>query len=330
MPKSDGQKRKLLLLERIFAEQTDEEHAISLEQITEMLEQKGISANRKTLYQDFEELRMMGIDIGMYKQSRTTVYQQQSRKFDLAELRMLVDAVQSAKFLSDSKSKDLIKKLESLASVYQKKELHHSVTMAGRVKTMNESVIRNVDWLQEAMTKNRQISFRYYQWNMEKALEEKHKDKVYRVSPWMLLVSQDNYYLVAYNPEVHEIRHFRVDKMKRIKMEEEEREGREEFDQVETPTYATAVFGMFSGKVRQVAVEGPAEKVHVLIDQFGKDIPIAKAGGNRFRATVSVVPNHLFLNWLTAVDMKVVWPEDVVEEMRQIVRGLNKDYGMTE
>ncbi len=218
MAKSPNQKLKLLYLMKILLEQTDENHRITMTEIIENLASYNISAERKSLYNDIESLRLYGLDIIGIQEGRTYFYYVGSRRFELAELKLLVDSVQSAKFITAKKSSELIKKLEGLASRYEASKLHRQVFVAGRVKTMNESIYYNVDRIQTAIGENSKITFQYFQWNVEKKMELRHDGAVYKVSPWALSWNDGNYYLIAYDGEKGIIKHFRVENVEK-KME---------------------------------------------------------------------------------------------------------------
>ena len=188
MAKGTNQKLKLLMLAKIFMEETDEEHAIDLQTIIRLLNAQDINADRKTLYLDFEELRRFGLDIIGEQQGRNYYYRLASRDFELPELKLLVDAVQSSKFITDRKSRELIKKLENLVSRHEAEKLNRQVVIVGRVKTMNESVYYNIDKLHDAIGRNRRIRFQYFQWNLKKEPELRHGGARYQVSPWGLVL----------------------------------------------------------------------------------------------------------------------------------------------
>ena len=209
MPRTSNQKLKLLYLADILLTETDEDYPLTLREIISKLKGFDISADRKTLYQDFEVLREYGYDIISEKRGRSCCYFLGERSFELPELKLLVDSVQSAKFITDKKSGVLIKKLESLTSRHLAKQLNRQVVISGRVKTMNESIYYNVDRLHEAINCDRQITFNYFQWNIKKEQELRHDGKLYKVSPWGLMWDDENYYLVAYDAEEEIIKHFR-------------------------------------------------------------------------------------------------------------------------
>ncbi|MBQ1888460.1 MAG: WYL domain-containing protein, partial [Firmicutes bacterium] len=236
--KGDNQKLKMLYLVKLFSEETDDRHYLTMSQIIEKLAECGVNADRKTIYLDLEELRHFGMDIIADKRGRECFYYLGGRDFELPELKLLVDSVQSAKFITDRKSKELIKKLESLASRYEGSQLNRQVFISGRIKTMNESIYYNIDKLHEAIGADSRIRFKYYQWNVEKQMELRRDGAWYEVSPWGLIWDDENYYLVGYDAEEGKIKHYRVDKMLHIEDTGDPREGGDQFKAFNMPSYS--------------------------------------------------------------------------------------------
>ena len=328
MAKGANQKQKLLVLAKLFSEQTDEEHGLTLAEIADMLAARDINADRKTLYQDFEELRRFGLDIVSDHVGHNTYYALASREFELPELKLLVESVQAAKFITDRKSRELIHKLEGLVSVHQAHELHRQVIIAGRVKTMNESIYYNIDKLHTAINADAQIRFQYSQWTVNKEMALRRGGKWYEVSPWFLTWDDENYYLVAYDAADGLVKHYRVDKMQRIKITDVPREGRERVEDFDIARYAKSVFGMFGGEETAVTLEGENGMVGVVIDRFGKDIPIVPVDENHFEASVNVVVSSQFFGWIMALGggVRITGPGPVVKRMRDEVRKLAGQY----
>lgn len=328
MAKGTNQKLKMLYLMKIFMEETDEEHGLTMPQLISRLNTYGVNADRKTVYMDLEELKVFGLDIITEQVGRKWYYYVGARDFELPELKLLVDSVQSAKFMTDKKSNELIGKIESLASKHDAKKLQRQVFITGRVKTMNESIYYNVDKLHEAIGTDSQIEFKYYQWNVNKEMELRRDGAPYQTSPWGLMWDDENYYLVAYSSEDGKIKHFRVDKMLNISLLDKRREGREEFKKFNLPHYTRSLFGMFGGEEKKVTIEADNDLVGVMIDRFGKDIIIAPAGENRFRITVNVAVSPQFFGWIIALGegVKIVGPKDVVEWMKEEARRLAQQY----
>ena len=328
MPRTSNQKLKLLYLADILLTETDEDHPLTLREIISKLKGFDISADRKTLYQDFEVLREYGYDIISEKRGRSCCYFLGERSFELPELKLLVDSVQSAKFITDKKSGTLIKKLESLTSRHLAKQLNRQVVISGRVKTMNESIYYNVDRLHEAINCDRQITFNYFQWNIKKEQELRHDGKLYKVSPWGLMWDDENYYLVAYDAEEEIIKHFRVDKMLRIAISEDKRKGKSCFKDFDLPKYTKSIFGMFGGAPERVTFEAADHMAGVMIDRFGKDLTIIPSGKDHFKASVNVLVSPQFLAWMISLgrDVRITAPANVVDMMRDEIKRLNEMY----
>ena len=312
----NNQKLKLLYLIKIFTEDTDDQHALTLPQIVEKLDAYGVSAERKTLYQDFELLRDFGFDIIGQQARRNFYYHMGNRRFELPELKLLVDSVQSAKFITDKKSNALIKKLEGMVSKYE------------RIKAMNESIYYNVDKLHEAIGTDRQIRFKYFRWNINKEMELRKDGAWYQVSPWALMWDDENYYLVGYDAEDGKIKHYRVDKMWRISVADRKREGKEQFKAFNMPRYTKSLFGMFGGEEVKVTLEAENGMVGILLDRFGKDIPVKPVDADHFRTSVVVAVSSQFLGWIMALGdgVKIIGPDKVVTRMKEEIRLISQMY----
>ena len=331
MSKSANQKLKLLYLMDILLERTDEEHGITMQEILEALEVHGITAERKSIYDDFESLRTYGIDVLMRKENRSTMYYAPNPRFELAELKLLVDSVQAAKFITAKKSNALIKKIEKLASRYEAVKLQRQVFVAERVKTENESIFYNVDRLHTAIGENSKISFQYFQWNVKKEPELRRNGERYVVSPWALSWDDEYYYLIAYDNEAEEIRHYRVDKMLHIRTTGEAREGQSAFRAFDPAAYTRKSFGMFGGREETVTLYCKDNFAGVIIDRFGKDVFLVPQRGDEegcFVAKVKVAVSRHFLSWVMALGdgVKIAGPEWVVEEMKQEINRLQRQY----
>lgn len=328
MPKGTNQKLKLIYLIKIMLERTDEEHGLTMPEILEALEAYDVSAERKSIYNDFETLRTLGIDVVQEQQGKTYLYHVASRQFELAELKLLVDAIQSSKFITEKKSKQLIKKLEGFASCYEAKQLQRQVYVSGRIKTMNESIYYNVDEIHNAIASKKKIRFQYFQWNIKKETELRKSGQFYEISPWALSWDSENYYMIGYDSEAKMIKHYRVDKMLKSTCIEEEREGKELFDEFDIATYTRKSFGMYGGEEQSVKLEFDNNLVGVVIDRFGKDIIIAPADQSHFTVNVNVAVSDQFLGWVFALGdgAKILGPENVVEQMKELMKKAIEKY----
>ena len=329
MPKGKNQKFKLYCLAQIMLEQTDEEHYISMPEIIEALAAYDITADRKSLYQDLRDLEKLGIEVEGEATGNRYHYHVISRFFELPELKLLVDAIQSSKFITERKSNALIKKLERLVSKYEAQKLQRQVYVSGRIKTMNESIYYTVDAIHNAISENRKIKFQYYQWNIKKEMELRHDGAWYHISPWGLSWDDENYYLVGFDSEAGLIKHYRVDKMLYTSMSEEKREGSEYFTKLDMAEYAKKSFGMYGGEEQTVKLLVDNSLAGVVIDRFGKDVMMIPTDGNRFTVSVNVRVSRQFMGWVFSLGekVKIIGPDLVVEQMREEVSRLVRQYG---
>lgn len=319
MAKGKHQKLKLLYLAKMFMEETDDQHGLSRQEIIDRLNAYDISADRKTLYSDLEELRAFGIDIITENKGKDWTYHIGEREFELAELKLLVDSVQSARFITEKKSRTLIKKLESLVSRHEAKQLHRQVLISGRVKTMNESIYYNVDKIHTAINADSRIRFQYFQWNVRKEMVLRHDGAWYDISPWALVWDNENYYLIGYDSASCQIRHYRVDKMLKISATDQKREGKEAFSCIDIPAYSRQLFGMYGGEETRVSLEAADHMAGILIDRFGQEIRIIPGDSGTFTAYVNVAVSPQFLGWVSSLgkDVRITGPEKVVKMMRE-------------
>lgn len=328
MSRGVNQKFKLYYLRDIMLKKTDETHALNMPQILEALERAGATAERKSIYTDLEDLSRLGVDIDKNQEGKYTYYRVVGRQFELPELKLLVDAIQSSKFITAKKSNELIKKLESFCSEYEAKQLQRQVYVQDRIKNMNESIYYSVDTLHSAIAENKQIKFKYFQWNIKKEQELKHDGEFYKISPWALTWDDENYYLVGFDVTAGKIKHYRVDKMLQISMVDEPREGEELFKQWNTADYAKKNFAMFGGEEEAVTVELDNDMCGVFIDRFGKDISFIPVDENHCRVRLKVAMSDHFLGWIFALGDKVriVGPGEVLDKVKAMVERLGAQY----
>ncbi|MBE6017551.1 MAG: WYL domain-containing protein [Lachnospiraceae bacterium] len=325
---ANSKKLKLLYLIRILYEKTDEDHPITMEEILDSLLSYGIEAERKSIYSDIELLTLAGIDVIGERRDRNFFYHIGSRRFELAELKLLVDSVQSSRFITSKKSDELIKKIESLASRHEAMGLQRQVYVADRVKTENENILYNVDHIHQAIAGNKKISFQYFNWDVNKKRVFRRNGERYELSPWSLMWSNENYYLVAYDSADEKIKHFRVDKMLHIAIEEAQREGKNIFRDFNMGTYSGAVFGMFGGELENVRLLCDNEMSGVIVDRFGRDVPMTRTDGEHFTVSIIVAVSGQFFGWVTALEGKVriIGPENVVKRMRETLKTVSSQY----
>lgn len=328
MAKGKNQKFKLYRLAQIMMEKTDEDHFLTMAEIKEELARYEITAERKSLYNDLRDLEVLGIEVAGEPCGGGYRYHVVERPFEIPELKLLVDVIQSSKFITARKSNQLIAKLEKLASKYEASALQRQVFVAGRIKTMNETIYYNVDTIHGAIAKNRKIHFQYYQWNVKKEMELRHGGAYYHISPWGLSWDAENYYLVGYDSDAEQIKHYRVDKMLKITLSEEAREGKEFFQKLDMAAYAKKSFGMYGGKEEAVKLLVKNDLAGVIIDRFGKDVMMVPADETHFTVKVDVQVSGQFLGWIFALGdgVEILGPPSVRARMNQEILRLADRY----
>ncbi len=323
MARQAQQKRKLLVLRDFLERQSDEDHPVSMQQIIAELDRAGIPAERKGLYDDLETLRTHGLDVIMVRAGSQSAYFLGSRDFELPELRLLVDAVQSSRFLTQRKSLELIGKLERLTSVHQAQQLHRGVSVSQRIKSMNESIYYNVDEIQNAMAGDRQICFRYFDYNVQRQRVWRRNGAFYQVSPYGLHWDNQNYYMIAYDDAAGQLRHYRVDRMACISLAPDRRSGDASLKDLDLARYTGQVFSMYSGEETSVLLCFHRSLVNAVIDRFGKEVPLTPDGADRFTTRVTVDVSPQFFGWLCGFgeQVQILQPSSVAEQYKTHLRG---------
>ncbi|MDR1194359.1 MAG: WYL domain-containing protein [Peptococcaceae bacterium] len=319
------QRLKLLYLMRIFTEDTDEASPLTMEQLLARLEAYGIEGERRSVYSDINLLRDFGLDIIGEKRKRY-VYYLGSREFELAELKLLVDTVAAAKVITEKKSRQLIQKLAALTSRQLAGQLRRQVYVSDRVKTFNEAIYYNVDAIHQGIQADRRISFRYFDYGLNKARVFRRQGERYQISPYLLSWDNENYYLVAYHGRYDRLAHFRVDKMTEVRLEDEKRHPLGE--NIDPAAYCRQMFGMFAGEERRIRIRFAAALLGVVIDRFGQDTAIVPADGDWFTATVRAAVSPVFLAWLIQFGPRAVVldPPEVREQIRRLLADTLANY----
>ena len=328
MPRSSNQKLKLLYVMDFLLRCSDEEHPVTVNQIIDCLAEKDIPAERKSIYDDVEALRLFGLDVIQVKGGGVYGYYVGDRDFQLPELKLLVDSVQSSKFITHKKTATLIHKLESLASVHEAKQLNRQVFVMNRIKSMNESIYYNVDAIHNGIAQQRQIQFHYFEYNLKKEPVFRKQGAWYQVSPYALTWDDENYYMVAYDAAAEQIKHYRVDKMADITMTDQPQAGAEAFAALDMGVYAKKVFGMFSGQERPVKLRVANHLVGAMLDRFGKEISIVPDGDDHFTLLVNVIISPQFFGWVCAFgsDIEILEPASVQEQFLTHLDGIRAQY----
>ena len=313
MAKSNNHKMALLYMMRELLQKTDEDHSMNASDLIAALAAYDCEADRRTIYSNVEILQDFGIDV--IKKENGQGYYIGSRDFELPELKLLVDSVQSSKFITEKKSRELIGKLMQLTNEQKARQLNRSVFIRNRMKTGNEKVYYNVDTLHEAMNRNRQIRFKYGEWTAAKELVEKKGGTEYQVSPWALTWDDENYYLIAFDEAAGIIKHYRVDKMLKIGLTDEERVGRDSFEDFDLAAFSKKTFGMFGGPDANVVLRCRNSLAGVVIDRFGREISLVPEDGEHFHVHVTVAVSPQFFGWVTGIGpgIEIASPADVRE-----------------
>lgn len=322
------QKLRTLRLMSIMLERTDENHMLNATQLCNILDQEyGISTDRRTIYSEMDILEQFGLDINQVK-GKNPGYFVGSRDFELPELKLLVDAVQSSKFITENKSHELIRKLEKLCSKADAAILAKQVFIVNRPKTENETIYYNVDYIHNAIFGNKEISFQYAEWTMKKEVHLKKDGARYVVSPWSLTWDDENYYLIAYDSAEEKIKHYRVDKMQKTEILDTERQGEACFGNFDLAKFAKKTFGMFGGRDEEVTLVCEKNLAGVIIDRFGHDTWMIPVDENHFRSRVLVSVSPQFFGWVTGIGngMVIEGPENVKQEYKEYLEDVLKRY----
>ena len=320
MARSEGQKLKLLYLKDYLCQNTDESHPASLRELQQHLEKYGIKAERKGLYSDLAALNLYGLDI-QYRRGKEEGYFVQEREFEVSELKFLVDAVLSSRFLSPKHSGELIRKLAAQSSIHEAALLRREIVLAGRIKSESEENLAAVDVIHDAIAQNKKIRFRYFDWGVD--LKKHFRQGVYEASPYALLWDDENYYMVAHSDR-HGLTHYRVDKMEEIFLMAESRTVTDETAAFDPGDYSKEMFGMFRGERTTVKMRFENSLAGVVVDRFGKDILMTPHGSDHFTLQTSIILSPNFFAWLCrfAGRATIVHPQSAVESFRNYCRNI--------
>jgi len=323
MDKLNAMKRMLSFIQ-VLKDHTDEEHPKTRLEIEKLLLEQGIEINRKTFYSYIEELRLANMDIVSIKKDKFYYYVK-DRHFNFAESKLLIDAVQSSRFISKDKSEELILKIGQLMSLYQASDLKRKLYMGERTKTFNKNVYRNVDIIQEAIGKNRQISFRYFDYyldsNHQHRKQFRKQGKQYVVSPYSLVWAEDNYYVVSFYDQHQGLTNFRVDRLDSIVMIQKSRASLREVtgqDDFSIARYSQNIFSMFYGKTQRCTICFDMDLLNTAIDRFGQVGEFKRIDEKSFSVSAEVQVSPTFFGWIFQFGdkIKICEPKSVVEQFK--------------
>ena len=317
MAESYDKKSRILYVLKLLWEESDELHPVSAASLSKKLETYGIKCERRSIFHCFDMLEEFGFDI--IRTNKGTYLG--NRFLELPELKLLVDAVQSSKFITSKKSSELIDRLSGLSSIYDKKLLKNQVYVSGRVKTMNESIYYNIDAVSEAIADNLQITFQYLDWSPDKKMIPRHDGKLYEISPWCLVWERERYYMIGYDAAFAMMKHYRVDKMRRIVTIDKKREGKSVYKSMDMSAYTIENFGMYAGRRQTVNLTADKNMAGVIIDRFGTGVWMHEAENGELSVSVEVSVSPQFFGWITAMGGKVriAGPNDVKAEYYELL-----------
>ena len=317
MPKSDNQKLKIFYILDYLEAHSNEKNPVRASELITMLDrQHDIRCDRKTVYSDIAALQQYGVDI-VSLPGKNGGYYIASRNFELPELKLLIDAVQSSRYLTEKKSRELIEKLCSQCNEQDAKLMRRTVLVSGRVKSMNETIYYNVDTIQEAIAQNKQITFRYFDWDF--GGKRKYRDKEYLASPYGLCQDHENCYLLAFSSR-YGITSYRVDRMTDIQLAEENRIPCPELTGKALHDHANRLFQMYSGDALDVKMRFHKSLLNVVIDRFGKNTMLIPDGDEYFNFTVKVAISPMFLSWIIGfgAKAKILYPQSVADACKAL------------
>lgn len=327
MAKSTYQKQKLLYIAKYLMEHTDENHMATTADLITYLANNNINAERKSIYDDINTLIEFGFDIGQQKGSKCGYYMN-SREFELAEVKLLVDLVQAAKFITTKKSRELTQKLEKQVSTFEAQALRRQLVVSDRSKAINEKIYYSVDKIYEAIAKNVKVRYHYFEWDVNANMKLRKDGEYYEVSPWILIWEDENYYLIAFDDEANKMKYYRVDKMLDIDITKEMRQGKEVFDQKNVKELSKRTFGMFGGEEKTIQLLCSEQLTGVIIDRFGTDVAIREYDKEHVLARVNVEVSSQFFGWLAGFEdrMKIISPSEIVEKYKGYIAKILEAY----
>lgn len=317
MAKSKNQKLKILYIVDALRQNTDAEHGMTLSEIISYLEDCGVEAERKSLYDDISLLcEVYGLDIQKVKVNKRTEYRLFSHDYDIHELKLLADAVAFSRFITEKKSDELILKLKKECSRYDAEKLSRQMIVCGKIKNMNECIYYTVDSIFEAISRERTVRFRLYHLDGDKNKIYRNGGEYYEVSPYTLVYNSDNYYLIGYDFLAKKIKNFRVDRIEDLSVGEKYRDEKKYFSDIDAAQYTDAMFGMFGGEPLRVRIEFSERLVSAVFDRFGTGIIMQKNQRGLYECSVSVCVSEQFFGWICGFggEMKVLTPTDVQTE----------------
>ncbi len=317
-------KSKILYLYKLLYEKTDEQNPLSTNEIITQLAKIGISLNRKTVASDIALLMEFGVDVITIRSSQN-MYYIGNREFELPEIKLLIDAVESSKLITVKKSKKLVDKLAKFASKEQSKELNRNIYIDNRIKPTNEKIYYNIDLIQTAITQTQRIEFKYFDYNGDKEIVYKHNGALYTLSPYAMAWDNDHYYAIGYNDKHGGISRFRIDRMAKVKISDKPYVHAP--DNFVVAEYVKSIFNMYGGEKSIVEIKCTNDAMKFIVDKFGENVKTQTLGSNCFKAIVEVSVSPTFYSWVFQFcdKMQILAPESVKNGYAEMLRAALKN-----
>lgn len=326
MAANNRQKLKLVLLLRILERETDPESGLTMPQIIERLRFEGVPAERKSVYRDIAVLRETGADIQKLPK-RPVEYALVRNKLGIDDVMMLIDIVQSSRFITERKSNQLVKDLKGLVSERERKLLDKRVHVRGRVKSLSESIFHSVDLIHEALQRKRKIQFLYFSYGTNFKRAPRHEGKRYEVTPVHVVYAENNYYLAAFDDEDDRIKTYRIDRMELLQVSDAPATRNAAIANYEYEDFAYQSFGMYHGEPVCATLRVNAPLIDVIVDRFGRDVDVMKATDDYADIRVNVRKSAQFFGWVAGLNggVTIKAPKKLNAEYKDWLKSLVED-----
>ena len=312
-------KARMIVLAKMFYELTDEQHPMTGLEILDYLEMQGVPANEKTLRGDIVLLQNLGLNIVKIV-SRPNLYYWGNRQFEMSELKLLIDAVHSSRFITRKKSRELARKLCALSSKHQRKMLKRNTNAIGRIKPSDEGIYGTVDCINDAINRRKKIAFQYIEFSSELAPVLKNDGEIYQLSPYAMVWNDDNYYVVGWSEKHGNVSAFRMDRLENVKVLRDKAISRPKGFRLDA--YSKRIFDMFDGEPEMVTMECRNDLAKYIVERFGTKMKTEPATDDTFRVTAEVSLSPTFYAWVFQFGggIRIIGPEKAVEEMKEMAK----------
>lgn len=328
MGKENFSKIKLLKIWEILQQESDEEHPISTNQMIERLAEDGIFCDRRTLYKDIAALNSFGYEVICRRGQHSNSYYVEDRSFDMPELRILIDAVQAASFITAKKTAELVNKIAALGGSNRAEILKRNIVEFNTAKHSNESIYYNINSIEDGILLEKKISFMYFDLDRNGERKFRKNGQVYLVNPVSMVFSNDNYYLVCYHDKHKNIASYRIDRMINVCVTEEQINLSARPKSLNISEYRRQAFSMFGGKTVSVCFEADVSLLDTVFDKFGENTVIVSCGDNLIQFTGIVQLSPVFFGWCCSFGdrLRVVGPESIVKQLEEFIFSVLKQY----